>query len=62
MVENDHLFVDKQQYVELVKAGQEAIKADDIDKLRKVHRMLESLRIDTGSDDDVLATTNIVRG
>ena len=60
--ENDHLFMDKHVHSELVQTGQEALRADDIDKLRKVLHLLESLRIDTGSDEDFIATTNIIRG
>ncbi len=36
MAESDHLFTDKVLYAELVKAGQEAIRADYMDRLRKI--------------------------
>ncbi len=60
--ENDHLFMDKSQHSELVQIGNEAIRADDMDKLRIIRQHLESIALDTGSDDNILAATNIVRG
>ncbi|MBL0320391.1 MAG: Hsp70 family protein [Alphaproteobacteria bacterium] len=60
--ENDHLFMDKHIHKEMVQNGQEALRADDIDRLRNIIQLLESLRIDTSVDDDMISTTNIVRG
>jgi len=60
--EDAYLFPDKQQHAELVKAGAAAIKADDMDKLRQVVAHLDSQRVGSGSDDDMLSTSNITRG
>jgi len=60
--EDAYLFPDKQQHAELVKAGAAAIKADDMDKLRQVVDHLDSQRVGSGSDDDMLSTSNITRG
>lgn len=62
LAEDIYLFPDKQQHAELVKAGAAAIKADDIDKLRQVVAHLDSQRIGSASDDDMLSTSNITRG
>ena len=55
-------FADHNQHAELVAHGNEAIKADDIEKLRRVVGGLYSIRISTGGVDDMLATANITRG
>lgn len=57
-----YLFADKQQHAGLVAAGSEAIKADDIDRLRRVVIELDSLRIGSDAQDEMYATANIVRG
>lgn len=62
LAEDTYLFHDKQQHAELVKAGTAAIKADDIDKLRQVVAHLDSQRVGSGSDDDMLSTSNITGG
>ena len=55
-------FADSNQHADLVAIGTEAIKADDMEKLRKVVGQMYSIRISSGSDDDVLAVANIMRG
>lgn len=55
-------FADQVQFAELVGHGNEAIKADDMEKLRRVLGGLYSIRISTDGDDDMLATSNITRG
>ena len=55
-------FADKPMHDALVLQGKEAVKADDMDKLRQVVGGLYSIRISTGGDDDMLATSNITRG
>lgn len=62
LAEEPYLFSDKRQYAELVATGAEAVKADDIDKLRKIVIQLDSTKIGTGADEDMFATANIVRG
>lgn len=62
MAESPHLFTDANHHMELVTLGKEAIQADDIEKLRNIVALMDALRIDSGSDSDMLAATNIVRG
>lgn len=57
-----YMFADKRRHAELVAVGAEAIRADDIDKLRHVMDELYSLRIGCGADDDMLTSANILRG
>jgi molecular chaperone DnaK len=59
---NAYLFPDKRQHAELVAIGAEAVKADDFDKLRRVVHDLDSLKIGAGSEEDMFAAANIVRG
>ena len=54
-------FADSNMHAELVAHGNEAIKADDIEKLRNVVGGFYSIRI-SGNGDDMLATANITRG
>ena len=47
---------------ELVAIGQEAIKADEIDKLRRVVWELDNMKVGTAAEDEMFAAANIVRG
>lgn len=60
--ESDHLFQDVHRFSELVTIGNEAIRADDIDKLRRVVAEMYSLRLDFYDDEEMLAVANILRG
>ncbi len=62
LASNTYLFPDKPQHAELVAMGAEAVKADDMDKLRRIVLELDSLKIGSGSEDDMFAAANIVRG
>lgn len=55
-------FADQGQFAELVVHGNEAIKADDMEKLRRVLGGLYTIRISNAGDDEMLATSNITRG
>lgn len=55
-------FADAAQHKELVSHGNEAIKADDIEKLRRVVGGLYVIRISTAGDNDMVASANIARG
>lgn len=57
-----YLFPDRAQHEEMVAAGQQAVNADDIEKLRRIVSQLDSLKIGTGSESDILAVANILRG
>lgn len=60
--EETHRFVDKRRHAELVAFGLDAIKKDDMEKLRQAVYELDSIKICSVSDNDILAVTNIVRG
>jgi molecular chaperone DnaK len=57
-----YLFPDEHEHEHLVAAGAEALKANDIDKLRAIVAMLESARIGSIDDGDMMASVNIIRG
>ena len=57
-----HLFADAKQHAALVQGGSEAIKANDIENLRRVVAQMDMVRFEAGGDEDMLASSNIVRG
>ena len=59
--EDAYLFPDEREHAQLVAAGTEALKANDIDKLRVVVAHLDSVRIGSAGDDEMMAGANIVR-
>ncbi|MBS4705865.1 Hsp70 family protein [Aeromonas veronii] len=61
LAEDTYLFPDAREHAQLVAAGAEALKANDIDKLRAVVAHLDSIRIGSAGEDDMLAGANIVR-
>lgn len=61
LLTHDFLFPDKDRFTELVANGSEALKADQIDKLRKIVAELDACKIRATSDDEMLAEANIVR-
>ncbi|MCY4461746.1 MAG: Hsp70 family protein [Albidovulum sp.] len=56
-----YLFPDARKHAELVATGAEALKANDIDKLRLVVAHLYSVRISSAGEDEMMAGANIVR-
>lgn len=62
LAESPHLFLDADKHAELVTLGMSALQSDDFEKLRQVVSVLDAIRINSGSEADMLATTNIVRG
>ena len=58
---DSYLFPDTREHAQLAAAGAEMLKANDIDKLRGVVAKLDSIRIGTAGEDDMLAGANIVR-
>ena len=57
-----HLFPSANEHAQLVALGAEALRANDIDKLRAVVAGLDSLRVGSAGEDDMMAGANIVRG
>ena len=61
LAQDVYLFPDAREHAQLVAAGTEALKANDIDKLRAVVTHLNSVRIGSAGDDEMMADSNIVR-
>jgi len=60
--ERTYLFQDPKEHAQLVAIGADALKNNDIDKLRAVVGKLSSIRIGSASADDMMAGANIRRG
>tara|TARA_R110001592_G_scaffold143304_1_gene365988 strand:- start:22096 stop:24588 length:2493 start_codon:yes stop_codon:yes gene_type:complete len=61
LAQDTYLFPDAREHAELVAVGAEALKANDIDKLRAVVAHLDSVRIGSAGEDEMMAGANIVR-
>ena len=61
LAQDAYLFPDASQHTQLVATGVEALKANDIDKLRSIVVLLDSLRIGSSGDNEMMADANIVR-
>lgn len=62
VAERSYLSNDPDRHAGLVTMGREALNANDIDKLKSVVAELYAIQIDGGSDVDMDAMANIVRG
>ena len=60
--EDAFLFPDANEHAELCKIGRQALQANDIDKLRQVVAHLDSTRVGTAGEDDMVAGSNILVG
>lgn len=61
LAEDAYLFPDAREHEQLVATGTEALNANDIDKLREVVAYLDSARIGSSGEDEMMAGANIVR-
>jgi len=61
LAQDTYLFADLREHAQLVTVGAEALKTNDIDKLRTVVAHLDSIRIGSAGEDDMMAGANIVR-
>ena len=61
LAEDAYLFPNALEHAQLVTVGAEALKANDITKLRTVVAHLDSIRIGSTGEDDMMAAANIVR-
>lgn len=57
-----HLFPDAHEHAELCKHGRQALQAGDIGKLREVVMHLDSTRVGSSGEDDMIASSNILVG
>ena len=62
MVSAPHRFTDKHHFAELMQAGEQAIRSDDIDRLRLVVAQLSAVQVGGGSIDANFGAANIIRG
>ena len=60
--ENSYLFSDQNEFQKLVVAGVAAMKSDDINKLKQIISMMYSIKIGSSAQDDIFASSNIIRG
>ncbi len=61
LAESYYLFPDSHEHSELIALGTEALKSNDIEKLRTVVRHLDSIRIGSADADEMMAGANIIR-
>jgi molecular chaperone DnaK len=61
LAQDTYLFADVHEHAQWVALGTEALKSNDIDKLRTVVANLDSIRIGSAGEDDMMAGANIVR-
>ncbi|WP_323586134.1 Hsp70 family protein [Aliarcobacter butzleri] len=60
--ESSYLFSDQNEFQKLVVAGVVAMKSDDINKLKQIISMMYSIKIGSSAQDDIFASSNIIRG
>jgi molecular chaperone DnaK len=61
LARDKHLFQNANEHAQLAAAGAEALKANDIARLRDIVGEFDSIRIGSGGDDEMMASANIVR-
>ena len=57
-----HLFSDEHEHNKLVMLGAESLRNNEIDKLRDVVALMDSIRFVTSGEDEMLVSANILRG
>lgn len=62
LAQNAYLFHDARHHSELVRVGIEALNANDIDRLRQIVYQLDSSKIGSAGDDEMIADANIILG
>jgi molecular chaperone DnaK len=62
LVDSPHLFPDSQEHAHLVALGSEALKSNDMEKLRSIVWQLDSKRFVPPSDEDLAGAVNLLRG
>jgi molecular chaperone DnaK len=62
MVGSPHLFADKHRLEELAQIGTQAMRSDDIEKLRAVVAQLSMIQIGRSQDSEMFDIANIIRG
>jgi len=62
LAESPHRFADQGSFAELVTAGNQYMREDDIERLRPIVAQLSMLQIGGGSESDLMQAVNILRG
>lgn len=62
LAEDSYLFPEAREHARLVAAGSAALKTNDIETLRKIVAQLDSIRIGSTDEDEVMVAANIIRG
>lgn len=60
--EEKHLYVDTKEHQALIALGIQALKGNDIDKLREIVWSLDMARVGVADEDDMLSSANILKG
>ena len=60
--EQAHLYIDAEEHQALVAMGAQALGDNDIEKLREIVVRLETARVGTTDESDILASVNILKG
>ncbi len=61
LTQDSYLFNDQNEFNQLVSTGTEALKANDIDKLRNIVGLMESTKVGTSDGDEMFSGANIIR-
>ncbi len=61
-IENSYLFSNQTEFEQLSNMGENALRSDDIDKLRQVVANMYQVQVGSSSQDDIFASSNIIRG
>jgi molecular chaperone DnaK len=59
--ESPFMFADAREHTKLTKDGEAALKSGELDRLREVVIYMDSVRIGSGGDDEMVASTNIIQ-
>ncbi len=62
LLERPYLFTDEDEFKNLVSEGLRAMKTDNIDSLRVVIAKMHSIKIESSVEDDILISSNIIKG
>lgn len=62
LAQNQYLFPDTHEHAQLCAAGEQALANNDAERLREIVDQLDSIRIISGDEDELMASANILRG
>lgn len=59
--DSPHLFADRLRYDQLIQLGEQYVRTDEIEKLRRIVDELWSIQIDSSGENEMFETANIIR-